>query len=81
MCFTHMYSHLLSGLPREDAITPLSGNTKMNDMHEFRQWVEKWGGGTKGWAKAQTLQKLKEAQRKGEKELMWQKYVHTGVNM
>lgn len=66
-------SRLLSSLPMEDAVTPLSNTTKMDDTIDFDEWAEKWGSGAKGWAQARTLQKLKEAQRKGMKEVEWQK--------
>ena len=66
-------SRLLSSLPPAGTITPLSATTQLNDVKEFGDWVSTWGGGLKGWAMAQTLQKLKDAQRKGEKEVKWQR--------
>ena len=66
-------SRLLSSLPPVGTTTPLSATTQLNDVKEFGDWVSTWGGGLKGWAMAQTLQKLKDAQRKGEKEVKWQR--------
>ena len=68
-------SKLVSNLPRSEASTPLPAETKLVDVNEFGDWVESWGGGLKGWSMAQTLQKLKDGQRRGEKEIKWQKYV------
>eukprot|EP00731_Ephydatia_muelleri_P027012 Em0018g1112a len=66
---------LVSNLPRSEASTPLPADTKLVDVNEFGEWVESWGGGLKGWSMAQTLQKLKDGQRRGEKEIKWQKTI------
>ena len=67
------FSQLLSSLPDEEDMTPLSASTQLNEVMQFGDWVNTWGGGMKGWVMAQTLQKLKDAQRKGAKEVQWQK--------
>ena len=64
---------LLSGLPVEWMITPATADDQLRDVQDFTEWVETWGGGLKGWAMAQTLQKLKTAHHKGKKEVLWQK--------
>lgn len=66
-------SCLLSSLPLAGTVTPLSATSQLKDLQEFGDWVTVWGGGIRGWTMAQTLQKLKDAQRKGEKEVRWQR--------
>ena len=56
-------------------MTPISPDIKLMDVEEFGYWMKQWGGGLKGWTMAQTLQKLKDAQRKGAKQIKWQQYV------
>ena len=56
-------------------MTPISPDIKLMDIEEFGYWMKQWGSGLKGWTMAQTLQKLKDAQRKGAKQIKWQQYV------
>lgn len=64
---------LLSAMPPENQTTPTSGNTHLRDIDQFSQWLDAWGGGPRAWTMACTLQKLKDAQRRGAKEVQWQK--------
>ena len=66
---------LLSGLPTEEEATPVSADTHLTDIEHFEQWLDAWGGGPNAWAMATTLQKLKDAQRRGAKEVQWQKTI------
>ena len=64
---------LLSTLPDDDIALPdLPGKT-FTDVNQFAAWMHNWGGGLRGWTMASTLQKLKDAQRKGVEETNWQK--------
>ena len=63
---------LLSGLPKDHMVTPVSPDSELKDVEEFGFWLKKWGGGLRGWTMATTLQKLKDAKRKGDKEIQWQ---------
>ena len=73
LLYTWMHRCLLSGLPVAWMITPATADDQLSDVQEFAEWVENWGGGLRGWAMAQTLQKLKTAHHKGKKEILWQK--------
>ena len=53
-------------------MSPLCASSQLKQVLEFEENMQAWGGGIKGWTLAQTLQKLKSAQRKGAKELNWQ---------
>lgn len=65
---------LLSILPDDDTVLPdLPGKT-FTDVNQFATWMHNWGGGIRGWTMASTLQKLKDAQRKGIEEANWKKY-------
>jgi len=64
----------LSTLPDDDIVLPgLPGKT-FTDVNQFAEWMHTWGGGLRGWTMASTLQKLKDAQRKGKEEFNWKKY-------
>lgn len=64
---------LLSTLPDDDITLPdLPGKT-FTDVNQFATWMHNWGGGLRGWTMASTLQKLKDAQRRGAEETNWQK--------
>lgn len=66
-------SRLLSTLPDDDVVLPdLPGKT-FTDVNQFAAWMHTWGGGIRGWTMASTLQKLKDAQRKGMEETNWKK--------
>lgn len=56
-----------------EAVTPPSPHVQLTDVQDFALWVELWGGGVKAWLMARTLEKLKQGQRKGEKEVQWQR--------
>ena len=66
---------LLSSMPPEEQATPVSADTKLSDIAQMAQWMDAWGGGPTAWAMATTLQKLKDAQRRGAKEVQWQKMI------
>lgn len=66
---------LLSAMPPEEQVTPVGADTHLTDIEQFGQWVEAWGGGPNAWTMATTLQKLKDAQRRGAKEVQWQKTI------
>ena len=68
---------LLSAMPPEGQATPISANTHLADIERFEQWVDAWGGGPNAWTMATTLQKLKNAQRRGAKEVEWQKTIES----
>lgn len=51
---------------------PLSADDKLKDVEQFGYWLKKWGGGVRGWTMATTVQKLKDAKRQGDTEMMWQ---------
>lgn len=68
---------LLSAMPPEEQVTPVSANTHLADIERFEQWVDAWGGGPNAWTMATTLQKLKDAQRRGAKEVEWQKTIES----
>ena len=52
---------------------PVSADTQLKDLEQFTDWLKAWGGGPRAWTMANTLQKLKDAQRKGSAEVQWQK--------
>ena len=64
---------LLSTLPKDDIVLPNLPGKTFTDVNQFAAWMHTWGGGLRGWTMASTLQKLKDAQRKGAEETNWQK--------
>ena len=72
-CLFLFYRRLLSGVPAVDMISPLSEETNTSDLQEFCKWTQKWGSNARAYKMATTMQMLKDAQRKGEKEVSWQK--------
>lgn len=67
-------SRLLSTLPDDDIVLPDLPVKTFTDVNQFAEWMDTWGGGIRGWTMASTLQKLKDAQRKGKEETNWKKY-------
>jgi len=70
-------SRLLSNLPSDDdddsVILPDLPERSFADVNQFASWMHAWGGGIRGWTMANTLQKLKDAHRKGKEETDWQR--------
>lgn len=62
-------------MPPEGQATPVTADTNLADIEQVAQWMDAWGGGPNAWAMAITLQKLKDAQRRGAKEVQWQKTI------
>jgi hypothetical protein len=65
---------LLSGLPKGEDIAPPT-DVRLKDLEEFGFWLKEWGGDMRGWTMANTFQRLKDAKRKGENEIQWQKKI------
>lgn len=64
---------MLPNLPCEEvALSPSPASGVQRDKRELGQWLESWGSGLIGKSKAHTLQKLRSAQWRGERELQWQ---------
>lgn len=66
-------SKLLSTLPDDDITLPDLPAKSFTDVNQFAAWMHTWGGGIRGWTMASTLQKLKDAHRKGIEEKNWKK--------
>ena len=66
-------TRLLSTLHDNIVLPDLPAKT-FADVNQFTTWMHNWGGGIRGWTMASTLQKLKDAQRKGIEETNWRKY-------
>lgn len=64
---------LLSTLPDDEIVLPDLPAKSFSDVSQFAAWMHTWGGGIRGWTMASTLQKLKDAQRKGAEEINWKK--------
>lgn len=67
-------TRLLSGLPDNEIVLPDLSAKSFRDVNQFAAWMHAWGGGVRGWTMASTLQKLKDAQRKGIEETNWKRY-------
>ncbi|XP_065913818.1 uncharacterized protein [Dysidea avara] len=70
-------SRLLSNLPSDDdeVVLPELPERSFTDVNQFASWMHVWGGGIRGWTMANTLQKLKDAHRKGKEETDWQRTI------
>jgi len=70
-------SRLLSNLQSDDdddsVVLPDLPERSFADVNQFASWMHTWGGGIRGWTMANTLQKLKDAHRKGKEETDWQR--------
>ena len=65
---------LLSTLPDDEIVLPDLPAKSFSDVNQFAAWMRTWGGGVRGWTMASTLQKLKDAHRKGVEETNWKKF-------
>ena len=63
----------MSGLPLDEETPPQDVETEVEDLVEFERVMEEWGGDTRAWLMATTHRKLKEALRKGIREIQWQR--------
>jgi len=75
---TGFTSRLLSKLQSDDddndnVVLPDLPERSFADVNQFASWMHVWGGGIRGWTMANTLQKLKDAHRKGKEETDWQR--------
>lgn len=68
-----LFRRLLSCLPPNEALNSLSPNGKVSIAEELAKFMKKFGEGHKAWVMTNTMEKLKDAQKRGKEEVEWQK--------
>ena len=63
----------MSRLPQTDQTALPEADDQVDDMDAFGEVMEAWGGDVRAWLMASTYQTLKDALRKGEDEIQWQR--------